>query len=685
MKRYVLAMVLAFIPCAHVLGGTVTLVSKEGQEFALDESTARLSGLMESVIDVVDDGTNLPLSQLSSDYLQTITEDLKSLYAWYEQQHQHPLPLYEHDENIASRIQRAKQYVAETPPTAIDVQKALALLKATDYLNVPELKHRYARDIAEQSVLNPVKTLENLSNSNVSEVTAKSVAHYLKFGMGNVLFSLPLATSISGTVHSAVLFPDNTNVLISSWQDKKARVMNAQTGAEVHTIAHNNVHSTALSPDGSKILINLDHPGQNSSIISDAKTFQEIGTINYFYSPNTMFFPDNTKVLLVSHNSLQVYDTLTSKSLHMNQYGTNRAVIISPDSAMILLITDSGVSAAHIINIATGQALAVPHRAATRGHSSGASIVTTSDRISIIPDNDKTIVIAAFSYDNAKVLTLPAKNTILISNAQTGGRICDIRHNTAITLAIFSHDSSKVLDVAGNRITISDATSGERVCTIKHDKEVKKAVFSRDDMKVLSSDDNITHMNNAQTGKPIATVQHNDAIFLTLFSPDDTKALVVAGNTATIINALTGQTIRTIQLNNKIMTAQFSPDSTQILTLAQNDAARIIDAQTGEQIGRVPNDTAVWSAHYSRDGSRIITIARDTAHISRFPLAEITGLEQLLAVLIAVNLHHIGNADLTKKIDDILAKLTPEQKEALRMPAAPEQHRDKRARLSTDN
>ncbi len=402
-------------------------------------------------------------------------------------------------------------------------------------------------------------------------------------------------------VESAVYSPDGTHILTAS-NDNTARIWDAQTGKELHTLRGHTeeVASAVFSPDGTRV---LTASSDTTARVWDAQTGKGIRTLRGHTSTmvSAVFSPDGTRVLTASFdNTARIWDTQTGTAIHTLWGHTDwmRSAVFSSDGTRVLTACDD--KTARIWDAQTGKELRT-----LRGH---------TDRVRS----------AVFSPDGTRVLTASTDNTARIWDTQTGTAIYTLQGHTNVVLSVvFSPDGTRILTISHDHTArIWDAQTGKEIRILQgHTDSVVSAVFSLDGTRVLTaSDDNTARIWDAQTDTEVNTLQgHTDVVESAMFSPDRIRILTAsADNTARIWDAQTGKEIHTLQGHtDRVRSAVFNLDGTRVLTASADKTARIWDAQTGKEIHALQGHTEwVRSAVFSPDGTRILTASADkTARI----------------------------------------------------------------------
>jgi WD40 repeat protein/serine/threonine protein kinase len=239
-------------------------------------------------------------------------------------------------------------------------------------------------------------------------------------------------------IRLAILNPDRTR-LLTEGQDKRVRLWDAKTGAELLTLkGHTDVlTSAAFSPDGSRVAT-AGYDG--TARVWDAATGAE---------------------LLVLRG-----DPKAGRTLWERKPGEKVDVVhspcFSPDGKRIVTGGYSGTT--WVWDAKTGAELLT-----LEGHTG-------------------PVVSASFSADGSRILTGSWDRTARLWDAKSGAELLTLRgHTDYVESAAFNPDESRIVTAGRDRTArLWDAKSGAEVLTLKAPEGIGGASFSRDGSRVLT-------------------------------------------------------------------------------------------------------------------------------------------------------------------------------------------------------
>ncbi|WP_300998373.1 TIR domain-containing protein [Hyphomonas sp.] len=247
---------------------------------------------------------------------------------------------------------------------------------------------------------------------------------------------------------------------------------------------------------------------------------------------------------------------------------------------------------------------------------------TIRQRVAI--KHDGPVSGAAFSKDDARILTWSWDNTARLWDTATGAQIGPaLKHENDVYGAAFSKDDARILTWSGVHLGIVgdarlwDAATGAQIGpALKHDGPVSGAAFSKDEARILTwSRDGTARLWDAATGAQIGpALKHDGLVYGAAFSKDEARILTWSRDgTARLWDAATGAQIGpALKHDGPVSGAAFSKDDARILTWSEDNTARIWDAATGAQIGpALKHERSVSGAAFSKDEARILTWSWD--------------------------------------------------------------------------
>jgi WD40 repeat protein/tRNA A-37 threonylcarbamoyl transferase component Bud32 len=194
-----------------------------------------------------------------------------------------------------------------------------------------------------------------------------------------------------------------------------------------------------------------------------------------------------------------------------------------------------------------------------------------------------------------------------------------LRHDGAVTAAIFSPDGTKIATASYDKtVQLWEAATGKPLGSpIKHNAPVRALAFSPDGTKIAAASfDNTVRLRDATTGQPTGPLmRHSDHVNAVAFSPDGTK-IATAGKDkiSRLWDAATGKPLGPPMMHDKeVWTVAFSPDGAKLATASDDRTARLWDTATGKPLGSpMSHDKEVWSVAFSPDGTKIATGSGDS-------------------------------------------------------------------------
>ena len=315
---------------------------------------------------------------------------------------------------------------------------------------------------------------------------------------------------------------------------------------------------------------------------------------------------------------------------------------------------------------------------------SEASVIPTSVTVIAVPSETnqellrlvhpvKFITSVIFSPDGTKVATIsnngcnPVEgckegNIVRIWDAETGSELHQLKHDRAVSQAIFSPDGTKFATINYRTAIIWNADTGLEL--FKSNDSCYSVAFSPDSIKVATTNnDFITTIWNAITGSELYRLGENTLLFVQVldvaFSPDGTKmataeyghiriwdpnngsklfvlnlpwsydqvssvsfspdgsklaSLSVMSSDARIWDIKTGSELHSLTYGeswNYMKKITFSPDGTKVATVSHDNIARIWDVESGLELHRLNHDGEVSDVAFSPDGNEIATASFD--------------------------------------------------------------------------
>jgi WD40 repeat protein len=440
---------------------------------------------------------------------------------------------------------------------------------------------------------------------------------------------------------------------VSGSQDGTAKVWNAETGRELHTLKHNTeVVSVAVSADGQRIVT-----GSTQGVkVWDGRTGTAIRTLTPPGGAiiSSVAVSADGKHIVSGGLQLQVWDADTGqhkRTLH-GHIGTTLCVAISADGKKVVSVGAGGIrgsevsEAIKVWDAATGQdvlTLRAPHGVATRAAISadGQRLVSGGwDRIVRVwqPEVGPTVLIleskakamallghgasVRFSADGKRIIAARTGYRLLGGNnpgevqvwdARTGDRQLTLTapNDLDTCVAVSPDGKSAVLGggVRGRRgeMRLWDAQTGKEVRSyLGHRGKLTGVAFSADGQRLASGSGEMwgrawgeVKLWDAATGREQLTFdRHAGPVSVLAFSPDGKRvvsASVDPPRSVKVWNPARGQ----FEVNLR-------------LTAAGSSTVIVLDAETGQESFRLIGHTGAVSALAFRpDGTRLVSGSAD--------------------------------------------------------------------------
>jgi WD40 repeat protein len=282
--------------------------------------------------------------------------------------------------------------------------------------------------------------------------------------------------------------------------------------------------------------------------------------------------------------------------------------------------------------------------------------------IRVLEGHQHWVVRAAFSPDNARVITASEDETARLWDAVSGEELEVLHHPHKVENVEFSANGELALTISHDKKGwVWNAKSGYPRAEFD---DTEEAHFNVDATRVLTmSEDKPPRLWDPVSGTQIAALAgHEGAVSSAVFSPDGTRVLTAsADRTARLWDAASGrQTVVFEGHQARVSNAVFMPDGARVLTTSDDGTARLWDVASGAQIVVFEGHQAsVSSAVISPDGKLVLTASADkTARLWN------AGTGELLAILAGhesavklANFSSDGTRILTAARSDNVARL----------------------------
>lgn len=470
---------------------------------------------------------------------------------------------------------------------------------------------------------------------------------------GNELFVL---SGYTARVLHAEFSPDGQRVVTAASNDGTASLWDVNTGKQLTILSgHQSVTFATFSPDGQYVLTTS---GDKAAYLWNAETGQRVGILEYekitppYVLQNAIFSPDGQKVMTALGKRVVLWDVNTNKKLKVFVIHYNYITHMTFNFNGQYVITTSVDNTARIWDANTGKQLSVLF------HDS---------------DVDK----AFFSPDGKSVLTV-AKNNDEFLKSKMQVRIWDVNFDKPlitlsdqkgkINYSAFSPDGLHVMTFTNNTISLWDTETGKQLTVLKHESSINHAAFSPDGQSVVTSSmDNMTRLWDINTGKQLAVLKgHEASVSHAAFSPEG--LLVVTAyydNTVRLWDVKMAKQLAVLKGHeSSVIHTAFSPDGQYIITVSFDNTVRLWNVNSHKQHAVLEgHESNVNYATFSPDGQFVITVGDKkarlwdvktgkqltafTGHYSEVYYADFSPSEQLLVTASADGTARLWNFQLS--------------------------------------
>jgi WD40 repeat protein/serine/threonine protein kinase len=378
---------------------------------------------------------------------------------------------------------------------------------------------------------------------------------------------------------------------IVCWVDWEARVLDATTGAELFTIAHDNRRPFAADWNTDRTL--LASEGQDGLLyIWDFDQRARLRTMHGTPGPilAVSWRPGGHEIASASFEEVRLWDArVGNDQVSIQTPALVRASVWSPDDRQIASFASDGV--VHVWDSETGEVLRRLDDHAGPG---------------IMPTWDNPV---AWSPDGRWIASLGSRQVLVLWDAHTGKPVRTVNSVAATTSVAFSPDGRQMASAGWDHaVHIWETETGRRLWNFPS--KCGSVTWSPDGSKIAVA--GITEMRvvDVATRKQVWFQAIDNEQDILAWSPDGSVLVNTSsdgtikmrdGQTGAILRSIYGQVPRGGGVS-------FAPDGQRFATVGQGNSVRIWEASTGiEMVDLRLEDFMARGVAWSHDGTRLAT------------------------------------------------------------------------------
>jgi WD40 repeat protein len=411
----------------------------------------------------------------------------------------------------------------------------------------------------------------------------------------------------------AVLSPDGSKLVTSSYQNPSARLWNAETGAVIQVIPGlGNGVAVNWSPSGTYAAV----AGADGLVrIMDGEFGVELDKVTFSEIARKIeWSPEEDKLYLAGPNvpSIKVYQLSKSLLTITNKEYMTSYMDWSPDGKMIGWGAATGESVIYLAS-------------------------TGEERLRLNSGNEQAYSVS-FSPSSDRILTGNEDGTVRIWEAHNGDLLVELTgHQTAVNWGDWSPDGARVATAGykDGKVIVWDAASGAQIWVYDaqpfEDDGAVVVVWSPDGSRIVttrkSGEGTILDAATGEVTLQLFDEEDEVAVGGAAWSPDGSQVVVFKAEIGNLFDASSGELLQTyIGHSSPVEDLYWSPDGEKLYTFSWGGTARVFDIATGIELIRY--ETVDWcTGALSPDGTRMAI--SDGSNLEIYPTWQTT--EELIA------------------------------------------------------